>query len=184
MYVAYPLLAMLRLGHRCKIVGIVAVCMLRLAQRRIMPTWNPAHFGHVFHKGPTRLAHVCAEHGSHMGLMCVVPFVWWAFGGPELGTNWILCVLLYGSHMGCPHGNQLILATCFTKVPIGLAHVWAERGPLMGFTCVDPLFVLAFVGQELGTNWVLCGVLCGSHMGCPRGTSSCWPNVSQRSQLG
>ena len=58
----------------------------------------------------------------------------------ELGTNWVLCVLLCGSHVGCPHGTQLILATCFTKVPIGLTNVWAERGCHMGLMCVFPLF--------------------------------------------
>ena len=45
----------------------------------------------------------------------------WA--GTGYTTNWVLCRLLCRSKMGCPHGTQVILATCFTKVPIGLAHV-------------------------------------------------------------
>ena len=75
--------------------------------------------------------------------MCF-PLLKWALDGPELGTNWVLCGLLCGSHMGCPYGTQLLLATCFTKAPIGLAHVWAERGSHMGLMCVVHLFWVGF----------------------------------------
>ena len=84
-------------------------------------------------------------------------------------------------HMGCPHGTQLILATCFTKAPIRLAHVWAVRGSHMGLVCVVPLFLggLSVGGPELGTlltgSFVDCsvGLKWAVHMG-PR---SFWPLV-------
>ena len=125
-------------------------------------TWDPAHFGHVFHKGlnwatgsfvdcfvgSTWAAHigpsplwprvsqkvpiglaVCGLNVDPFWIHVCCPPFWVSFRWPELGNNWVLCRLLCGSHMGCPRGTQLMLAKCFTKVPIGLAHVLRVRCP-------------------------------------------------------
>ena len=123
-----------------------------------------------FTKSPIGLTHVWSERGPHMGHTWVFPIFKGAFGGPEMGTKLVRCWLLFGSHIGYPHGTQLILATYFTKAPIGLANVWAERVSHMGIMCVSPFFNWAFGGPELGINWVLCGLLCWPHLGCPHGT--------------
>ena len=70
-----------------------------------------------------------------MGLLIVFStFFGWAFGGPELGTNWVLVGLLCGSQVDCPQETQLILAKCFTKVPIKLAHVLRFECPMLSQT--------------------------------------------------
>ena len=82
-----------------------------------------------------------------------------------------------GPTWGCTYGTQLILATCFTKVPIGLAYVWAKRGSHMGLMCI----VSVFGGFSVGRNWVLTesfvDCLAGPTWAAHMGPSSFWPHV-------
>ena len=89
-----------------------------------------------------------------MGLRCTGT-------GYKLGPLWAALWV----PRGLPTWDPAHLATCFTKVPIGLAYVWAERGSHMGLMCY-PFFKCTVGGPELGTSWVLCGPL----MGGPHGT--------------
>ena len=158
--------------------------------------------------GPTRATHMGASYfwsrvsqrpklgypicGLNVGPTwdsCVFPpFFKWAVGVPELGINWVICGLLCGPRMGCLHGTQLIVATCFTKAPIGLAHVWAECGSHMGLVCVSPPPPFFLIGLSVGRKWILTGSFVGCFVGptlaAHMGPCSFWTRASQISQLG
>ena len=110
-------------------IGLLGLLWTALLVPRGLPTLDPAHCGHVFHKKFQLGLPVCGLNVDPFWIHVCCPPFWVSFRWPELGNNWVLCRLLCGSHMGCPRGTQLMLAKCFTKVPIGLAHVLRVRCP-------------------------------------------------------
>ena len=64
----------------------------------------------------------------------------------DMGYGWALYGLLYGPHVGCPHGAQVNLAIGFMWVPGG-QPMWADMG-----------YGWDHVGLIWATLWAPCGM--------------------------
>ena len=118
-----------------------------------LSTWDTAHFGHVFHKGPNWAT------GSFVD--CFVGSTWSTHIGPS--PLW-------------PRVSQ--------KSQLGLHVCWLNVGPTWDSRVLSP-----FLGERsVDRNWVITGSFVDCFVGptwaVHVGPSSCWPHVSQRSQLG
>ena len=139
-----------------------------------LPTRDPAPFGHPFHIGPNwaspRVGWTWVPHGTRV----FYPFFKWAFSVPELGTNWVLTASFVGCFVGPTWAAHMGPSSFWPPIShrsqLGLPMCGLNMGPTWDSCVFCPFFKWAFSVLELGTNWVICGLLCGSHMGCPHRT--------------